>query len=1175
MRRLLVTTLVLFSFACGQPPEDDDDTRRTDAGTQVDAGEEEEEEGVVCGDEPVQGDSCDVEPGDANLVLRGDLLTKDGVVNNGEVFVGSDGVIKCAGCNCADEPGYAAATKIACPNAVISPGIINTHDHITFANMYPADHGDERFDHRHDWRKGKRGHKSIPQPGDNKAVPFGELRQVIAGTTSLVGSGGSPGLLRNLDQGASLQEGLNLTPVRYDTFPLGDNDGELIASGCGYPTVKNFPTNVDAYVPHIAEGIDAEARNEFLCLSSTANGGKDHVQPQTAIIHGVGLKPQDYAMMATDGTGLIWSPRTNIGLYGMTAQVTVASRLGVPIALGTDWTASGSINPLRELKCADDLNTHRYDGFFSDQDLVAMATWNAAELTATHSKIGSLKKGLLADIAMYDGTGRANRWRAVIDADVDDVTLVLRGGKVLSGDKELVEALGDTGCEELDVCGRTKKVCAERETGKTIAALKGSNNWYPLFFCGAPPDEPSCVPFRPGEFAESNPDDIDGDGIPNDEDLCPSVFDPVRPIDEGAQADADGDGIGDACDPCALTANSTDCQAAPTDDADLDGVKDDDDNCPNVANPDQEDADEDGIGDACDTCPRPNALGEACPGTVYEVKQEQLTGLVKVENVAVTIVGADGYFVQHQPADHDETLGARYSGLFIYTGTAGAKPAVGSVVDVSGTVTEFNGQLELMNPQFTVVAAAGAVADPVVVPATDLSLGKPGAVEYEGVLVRVENVTVTNPAPAPGARDREPYNEFEITGGLRVNDYAYVTTPFPVKDEVLPFVTGVLRLYNDLMKLEPRGEADVGRAARLAALTPAQLWIPVTADEPGRATLTVTLSRAADAPFMVLLSASDEGLVVPASVDVPAGETAATFQISSDTVLDGPATVTATAGDVVLAATVHTFDPDADPKLAGFTASQTALRPEQTAQLTVTLDSPAGEEGVEVELTVDVDGVVSAEGWTIFIAEGEVSGSVTVAWASVGEVSVTATLGEDSLEVTLTTLEAPASRPPVPGDLIITEVMADPSPAGTDTDYEWFEVYNASDSTLELAGVQAADNTGEFTVAAGVVLAPGAYGVFAHTAANVPDVDVLYEYGSAPKPPELSNSKEDTITLRLDGVELDRATSKKSTAGSSMCLPYPYTADNAVASSWKTSTATWSSLPDKGSPGASNEGNCQ
>jgi hypothetical protein len=38
-------------------------------------------------------------------------------------------------------------------------------------------------------------------------------------------------------------------------------------------------------------------------------------------------------------------------------------------------------------------------------------------------------------------------------------------------------------------------------------------------------------------------------------------------------------------------------------DADQDGVCDDDDNCPTVANPNQEDGDSDGVGDACDNCP--------------------------------------------------------------------------------------------------------------------------------------------------------------------------------------------------------------------------------------------------------------------------------------------------------------------------------------------------------------------------------------------------------------------------------------------------------------------------------------------------------------------------------------------------------------------------------------------
>jgi len=75
--------------------------------------------------------------------------------------------------------------------------------------------------------------------------------------------------------------------------------------------------------------------------------------------------------------------------------------------------------------------------------------------------------------------------------------------------------------------------------------------------------------------------DNDADGTPNVMDNCPYVA-------NADQADADGDGVGDACED-------------GDDDADGDGVVDADDNCPGTFNPQQEDADADGVGDACDT----------------------------------------------------------------------------------------------------------------------------------------------------------------------------------------------------------------------------------------------------------------------------------------------------------------------------------------------------------------------------------------------------------------------------------------------------------------------------------------------------------------------------------------------------------------------------------------------
>lgn len=83
--------------------------------------------------------------------------------------------------------------------------------------------------------------------------------------------------------------------------------------------------------------------------------------------------------------------------------------------------------------------------------------------------------------------------------------------------------------------------------------------------------------------------DIDGDGLNNLLDNCPCVA-------NDDQNDSDDDGVGDACDNCPDTPNPD------QNDSDDDGVGDACDNC-NGHNPDQEDRDHDGVGDFCDVCP--------------------------------------------------------------------------------------------------------------------------------------------------------------------------------------------------------------------------------------------------------------------------------------------------------------------------------------------------------------------------------------------------------------------------------------------------------------------------------------------------------------------------------------------------------------------------------------------
>ncbi len=129
-----------------------------------------------------------------------------------------------------------------------------------------------------------------------------------------------------------------------------------------------------------------------------------------------------------------------------------------------------------------------------------------------------------------------------------------------------------------------------------VASANGSARTYRV-----EADDPSATTNWSAEFVIGANVDSDHDGAGDLCDTCPLT---------GAGDDRDGDGVDDTCDPCVVAdGDETACAAIDPDNdavctgdpatlpATCDGV---DDNCPDDANPDQADADEDGVGDACD-----------------------------------------------------------------------------------------------------------------------------------------------------------------------------------------------------------------------------------------------------------------------------------------------------------------------------------------------------------------------------------------------------------------------------------------------------------------------------------------------------------------------------------------------------------------------------------------------
>jgi len=671
--------------------------------------------------------------------------------------------------------------------------------------LKPWQHG-KVFGDRYDWQADddydafRTAYDAIKTPYKCEIMKWAELRSLVGGATAVVGSSGggciNP-LIRNLDEGAGASgiPGYNLyyNSGRVTYF---DDDDAII------------PGYYDAVACHVAEGIEGNVRHEIDHMVQIGMEG-----PGQIYVHATDVSTSQLARMADQGTAIAWSPRSNLDLYAATTPADVAHRLGVPITLAPDWTWSGSMNPSRELRCASEYLGVRNAGI-SDITLWSWVTSEAARLLSLDLELGSFEAGLKADIAVFDWSDEP--YRTVIEGDPRTVRLVMVSGNALYGHSDLVDALTTEPewCETIDACDESRSICAQAgwagddaqtaveiqeilETALDAVSMPDeldyANDLLGLFLCEDTRD--SCDPSTPTDG------DTDGDGILDDEDICPSTYDPL-------QNDHDSDELGDACDPCPLAADIEDCLHTPGD-IDGDSILTDSDVCPWLYDPDQSDRDEDGKGDVCDLCPdEPNPGDMPCTLSVSDLRDPSSESYpdegtaVALDGLIVTGVrDGVGFYVQ----DSDASM---YGGIFIYDAGdySSGDVSAGDHIDVSGIYSEYYGLSQLGSVTVTIIGT-GTLPSPIIVE-DPCSIGTDGdlAEAYESMRVRVAEVTVTNSNPdAP-----DDYGEFELDDCLRVDDQlSDVLIPQPPVGTYFSELSGVLTYTYGHAKIEPTGAEDV------------------------------------------------------------------------------------------------------------------------------------------------------------------------------------------------------------------------------------------------------------------------------------------------------------------------------------------------------------------------------
>ena len=451
------------------------------------------------------------------IILRGTVVTMDDagtILHKGNVLIRNGKILATwEGPHAPDGTSVGNAVVIDLgPKALIFPGLINLHNHPTYnmLNLWAAPsshiqnnlgrpHGTEPYANRYQWnlmfgaaplefrRLVDKPNLLLTSPQGLNLYPevgkYAEIKAMLGGETAFQGAPADPAtdniLIRNVDNFNFDRDRIESRVQPITSLPGGDLDSLLTRLRNG---------EVDAWITHLAEGVrDTErrdgdptsSRSEFATLVS-----KGLLTDATVIVHGNGLEPEDFAAMRTapsirlDGNGdglgakLVWSPLSNLLLYGQTALIYPALSSGLTISLGTDWSPSGSRNLLDELKIAD-LIVRGSQQFAGDRDLipslsisnktghelnqaeialdkllVQMVTTNPAKTLRWKEEVGSIEAGKFADLLVLTKSNRPSTkglpdspYRNLIDATEEDIHLVLVNGEPLAGDVALLAAL--------------------------------------------------------------------------------------------------------------------------------------------------------------------------------------------------------------------------------------------------------------------------------------------------------------------------------------------------------------------------------------------------------------------------------------------------------------------------------------------------------------------------------------------------------------------------------------------------------------------------------------------------------------------------------------------------------------------------------------------------------------
>jgi 5-methylthioadenosine/S-adenosylhomocysteine deaminase len=403
------------------------------------------------------------------LALVGRIVTLDSnatVYDPGVVYC-RDGDIVAVHPDKAPVPAGFEDVPVTRTRGTVFPGMIELHNHMPY-DVLSLWQVPKRYTNRDQWSAASNPdyHRLVTGPmrvlgADPDLVPaivrYVEVRALLGGTTTGQGIALAKsaiishfrGLVRNVESTHDSE----LKPAATHVADIESTDAEHFLARI---------SGTQKLILHLSEGIDEHAHDAFSALRLA--DGRWAITDNLIGIHCLALQPEDFAVFGGHGGSMVWSPLSNLLLYGQTVDVGAALDAHVPVALGSDWAPSGSKNLLGELKVAQ-AAAPAVGATLTPLDLVRMVTTTPATMLGWNEHIGSVEPSKRADLIVLDGqTG--DPYQQLIDATEADFHLVMINGIPRVGTPGLMTALvpalattsgdGGNGGEAIHVAGRDR-----------------------------------------------------------------------------------------------------------------------------------------------------------------------------------------------------------------------------------------------------------------------------------------------------------------------------------------------------------------------------------------------------------------------------------------------------------------------------------------------------------------------------------------------------------------------------------------------------------------------------------------------------------------------------------------------------------------------------------------------